>query len=1538
MSLKQEFADGNEGPGQQKNYGFPRPQGLYNPLHEKDACGAGFICHIKGEKSHDVVQKALGILVNLTHRGACGFDERSGDGAGILLQIPDAYFQQLLRGSGIILPAEGDYAVGMVFLPTDADERQACMARLERAIRREKQHCLGWREVPVDPAVIGDSARTQMPAIFQVFIGKNKKTASREAFERHLYLIRKTVEKQVHESELQQKQLFYVASLSSRTIVYKGMLLADQVERFYADLREPSLTSALALVHQRYSTNTFPTWDLAQPFRYLCHNGEINTMRGNVNWMNTREKLFRSEAFGDDIERLFPVIRPGGSDSAALDNALEVLHHSGRSLPHSIMMMIPEAWQHNPFMDPQRRAFYQYHSCLMEPWDGPAFVPFTNGDVIGAVLDRNGLRPARYTVTKDDLVIMASETGVIDIAPDNVSRKGRLEPGRMFLVDIDAGRLVDDAEIKSELAARQPYQRWLDANLICFEHLPRPAKVRQTAPEKLLPRQQLFGYSLEDLNMILSVMARDAREPLGSMGDDTPLAVLSHKARLLYDYFKQLFAQVTNPPLDAIREEMVTALESSMGRQHDIFRESPEHCHLFHLEQPVLTNGRLEQVRQMLVGDIQAQTLGMLYDISLGLSGLNKAIKDLCYQAEEAVDKGISILILSDRSAGKKRAPIPALLATAAVHHHLIRKGKRTRCGIVVESGEPREVHHFCVLLGYGASAINPYLAFETLEQMQKDGVIRRDLEATEVIENYIKAISKGILKVMSKMGISTLQSYQGAQIFEIVGLSDELVDTFFNGTISRIGGIGLDVIAEDIAKRHMRAYTDHNLLGSMPLAPGGKYQWRRTGERHHLHPQAIAKLQHAARSKSESEYREFARMVNEENEAAGTLRSLLQFRKSKPIPLEEVEPWTAIVRRFKTGAMSYGSLSKEAHETLAVAMNRIGGRSNSGEGGEDPARFKEDANGDLRRSAIKQIASGRFGVTSNYLINADELQIKMAQGAKPGEGGQLPGYKVYPEIARTRYSTPYVGLISPPPHHDIYSIEDLSQLIFDLKNANPAARINVKLVSQAGVGTVAAGVAKGKADVVLISGSDGGTGASPLTSLKHCGLPWELGIAEAHQTLILNKLRNRIVIECDGQLKTGRDVAIAALLGAEEYGFATAPLVAMGCIMMRVCHLNTCPVGIATQDPELREKFAGQPEHVINYLYLVSQELREIMALLGFRTLDEMIGRTDMLTADVSRGYQKAANLDLSRLLFQPEVSDQSERYCSSKQVHDMDNIADRELIEQAQAALENKKKLVIDAAISNTDRSFATMLSSEISKRFGEMGLPEDSITLHCKGSAGQSFCAFGARGLSVRVEGDANDYFGKGLSGSKLILCPPRESTLVAEENIILGNVAFYGATSGEAYIRGRAGERFCVRNSGLRAVVEGVGDHGCEYMTGGVVVVLGNTGRNFAAGMSGGMAFVLDIAGDFATRRCNLEMVELESVVSEGDKRTLLRLIESHYLCTGSEVARRIRANWDEILSKFVKVMPVDYKRALKHLGDDDRSQNEDTHQMRKASNG
>ncbi len=1491
----------------------PKKEGLYDPYFEHDACGVGFVVNVKGEKSHDIIIKGLQVLENLTHRGACGCDPLTGDGAGMLLQIPDEFFREEARDLRMSLPGPGDYGVGMVFLPRDPAERNTCLGLFEKAVRESGQRLLGWRTVPIHPEHCGPLARQSMPEIRQIFIGKGTNVADQEGLERKLYVIRKSVERAVRQAGLRDSESFYVPSLSTRTIVYKGLLLPQQIPLFYEDLRDPRVKSALALVHQRFSTNTFPSWERAHPYRFLAHNGEINTLRGNENWMRAREKMFSSPLFGEDIEKLRPIIEEAGSDSAKFDNALELLVRTGRSLPHAIMMMIPEAWQKHESMSETKRAFYEYHACLMEPWDGPASIAFTDGRLIGAVLDRNGLRPSRYVVTRDGFVVMASEVGVLDIPATNVLHKDRLQPGRLFLVDTEQGRIVGDEEIKESIASRRPYRQWLSENLVKLDDLPEPRDLPPIYdPETLLTRQKVHGYTLEDLKMLMAPMAINAQEAVGSMGTDTPLAVLSDRPQLLFHYFKQLFAQVTNPPIDPIREEIVMSLKATIGSEQNLFEETPLHCHQLELENPVISNVELEKIRRIAAGRIRSKVLRTHFPVGDGGAGLERALDELCKQASEAISQGYSILILSDRGHDENWAPIPSLLATAAVHHHLIREGTRTRCGIVVESGEPREVHHFCCLIGYGAGAVNPYLAIETVMDMVRDGRIK-GVDETTAVEHYLKAANKGVLKVMTKMGISTVQSYRGAQIFEAVGLNREVIDRYFTWTASRIEGVGLDVIARECAMRHHEAYeVPANLDGE--LDPGGQYQWRRRGEYHMYNPETIAKLQHACRSGNYQLFKEYSRLVNEQSRQLCTIRGLLRFKPGNPIPLSEVEPATEIVKRFKTGAMSLGAISREAHETLAIAMNRIGGKSNTGEGGEDPVRYVPDPNGDSRRSAIKQVASGRFGVTSHYLVNADEIQIKMAQGAKPGEGGQLPGHKVDQYIASIRYSTPGVGLISPPPHHDIYSIEDLAQLIHDLKNANNRALISVKLVAEVGVGTVAAGVSKGKADVVLISGDSGGTGASPLTSIKHAGLPWELGLAETQQVLVLNDLRGRIRVETDGQLKTGRDVAIAALLGAEEFGFATAALVASGCVMMRVCHLNTCPVGIATQDPVLRKKFQGKPEHVVNFMLFVAEELREIMAELGFRTVDEMVGRVDMLDAAEAIDHWKAKGVDLSQILHKPDVPPTVPIRCVEEQDHGLDKALDNELIRLAEPALERGQPVEIQMPIRNVNRTVCTMLSAEISRRYGEKGLPPETIRIKFTGSAGQSFCAFLANGIAVELEGDANDYFGKGLSGGRIVVYPPRDASFVAEENIIVGNVSLYGATGGEVFLRGLAGERFCVRNSGVTAVVEGVGDHGCEYMTRGTVVILGPTGRNFAAGMSGGLAYVLDVDGTFASR-CNMGMVDVVPLDAE-DEKVVHDLVRRHYAYTHSAVAWRVLSGWKDYVGKFVKVFPVEYQQVLR----------------------
>jgi glutamate synthase (ferredoxin) len=1492
---------------------LPGRQGLYDPRFEHDSCGVGFVVDIKGRKSHQIVVRALTVLKNLLHRGACGCEVNTGDGAGILIQMPHAFLARECARLGIRLPAPKGYGAGLVFLPTDPSQAVRCQAIFHQVIQEEGQILLGWRDVPTDDSPIGPSARAVEPVIRQIFIGRNPAITDERAFERRLYVIRKRVEHAVWGSDMPLRKRFYLPSLSSNTLIYKGMLSADQIETMFPDVTDPAVESALALVHQRFSTNTFPSWPLAHPYRFLAHNGEINTLRGNINWMRAREALCESDLL-PDLKKILPIIVEGGSDSAIFDNVLEFLVMAGRSLPHAVLMMIPEAWSGHESMSPERKAFYEYHSCLMEPWDGPASIAFTDGTVIGAVLDRNGLRPSRYYVTKDDLVIMASEVGVLDIPPEDVLIKERLHPGRIFLVDTAQGRIIDDAELKNALASQHPYQEWLKRHMISLADLPKPPHVHEPDHETVLQRQQIFGYTHEDLRILLGPMAQNGEEPVGSMGNDSSLAVLSNRPRLLYDYFKQLFAQVTNPPLDAIREELVTSMESTIGPERNLLKAEPESCHQITIPVPILNNHELAKLRHITSHGFRSVTLPMLFPVAEGGKGLERALEQLCKKASQAIQRGYTILILSDRGVNMEHAPIPSLLATAGVHHHLVREGTRTKCGLVIEAGEAREVHHCALLMGYGAGAINPYLAFETLDDMIRQGMLP-DLDHAKAVKNYIKALNKGILKVMSKMGISTIQSYCGAQIFEAVGLSQEFVDKYFTWTASRIGGVDLTVIAEEVIRRHRRAFPER-LTVKPDLEWGGEYQWRRDGEYHLFNPDTVFKLQHATRSGQYKIFKEYSGLVDDQTRNLCTLRGLFEFKYAEqPIPLEEVEPVESIVKRFATGAMSYGSISQEAHETLAIAMNRLGGRSNTGEGGEDPSRYVPDPNGDSRRSAVKQVASGRFGVTSEYLVNADDLQIKMAQGSKPGEGGQLPGHKVYPWIARVRHSTPGVGLISPPPHHDIYSIEDLKQLIHDLKNGNPKARIHVKLVAEVGVGTVAAGVAKAFSDVVLISGHDGGTGASPLSSIKHAGLPWELGLAETQQVLVLNKLRDRIIVQVDGQMKTGRDVVIAALMGAEEYGFATAPLVVMGCVMMRVCHLNTCPVGVATQDPELRKRFTGKPEFVENFFRFIAQEVREHMAKLGFRTMEEMIGRVDRLDVKKAVDHWKARGLDFSKILYRPEVGPEVAIRKVREQEHGLEKSLDMTvLVPRCSGALERREPVSLHLPIRNVHRTVGTILGYEVTRRYGGGGLPDDTIRIHFTGSAGQSFGAFIPKGITLILEGDSNDYLGKGLSGGRIIAFPPAGSTFVPEENILVGNVVLYGATSGEAYFRGVAGERFAVRNSGALAVVEGVGDHGCEYMTGGRVVILGRTGRNFAAGMSGGVAYLLDEEGDFE-RRCNKGMVDLEPLEAPEDIELVQGLIRKQAEYTRSTRATKVLANWDRMLPKFVKVVPRDYKRAL-----------------------
>jgi glutamate synthase (ferredoxin) len=1473
---------------------------------------------MKGRKSHQMVSDALKILVNLDHRGACGCEANTGDGAGILIQVPHDFFVTEAARLGFQLPAVGQYGVGQVFLPKNPTEREAIKNELAKIIAAEGQTLLGWREVPVNNSSLGKTAVEAEPFMAQVFVGRNAALKDEAAFERKLYVIRKVAEQTIrYGNKIPGGKWFYVSSLSARTLTYKGMLMSEQVEKYYDDLRNPAVVTAIALVHSRFSTNTFPSWDRAHPNRYIAHNGEINTLRGNVNWMKARQALFTSQLFGDDLKKIIPVINTDGSDSAQFDNCVELLTLAGRELPHAMMMMIPEPWENHESMDAERRAFYEFHSCLMEPWDGPASMAFTDGKFIGACLDRNGLRPSRYYVTKDDVVIMASEAGVLPVEPERIAVKGRLQPGKMFLVDLEQGRIIADEELKKKYASALPYQKWLDENHVLLKNLPEPPVLHEEDHMTVLQRQQAFGYTFEDLRFIVGPMSRDGMQPLGSMGTDTPLAVLSNKPQLLYNYFKQLFAQVTNPPIDPIREEIITSTEIMVGGEGNMLEPTPESSRLVKMHYPILTNEELEKLRHIQRPGFKTVTLPILFKVADGPKALAAALENVFAAADQAVVDGANIVVLSDRGVSAALAPIPALLAVSGVHHHLIRSGTRTKIGLILESGEPREVHHFSLLIGYGCTAINPYLAFETIADLMREKLLA-ETDHKLAVKKYIKAAIKGVVKTMAKMGISTIQSYHGAQIFEAIGLNSDVVDKYFTWTPSRIQGVGLEVVAEEALARHTRAFPREEV--NTELDAGGQYQWRDGGEHHLFNPQTIHKLQTACRLGSEKIYREYAELVNNQAKNLCTLRGLLDFKYAeKPLPIEEVESVEEIVKRFKTGAMSYGSISQEAHETLAIAMNRLGGRSNTGEGGEDPLRYVwTNERGDSKNSAIKQVASGRFGVTSHYLVNAKEIQIKMAQGAKPGEGGELPGKKVYPPIAKVRGTTAGVGLISPPPHHDIYSIEDLAELIHDLKNSNRNARISVKLVAEVGVGTIAAGVAKAHADVVLISGHDGGTGASPLSSIKHAGGPWELGVAEAHQTLVLNNLRSRIYVEADGQMKTGRDVAIAALLGAEEFGFATAPLVVMGCIMMRVCHLNTCPVGVATQDPRLRKRFTGEPEHVVNFMRFIAREMREIMAKLGFRKLEDMVGRTDKLFPWKAIEHWKANGLDLTPILHQPEMGADVGRFRQQDQDHGLEKSLDvTKLLDICKPAIERGEKIRAELAIINVNRVVGTIVGSEITKKHGPAGLPEDTVLLKFNGSAGQSFGAFMPRGMTHELEGDANDYFGKGLSGGKLIVYPPKGSTFVPEENIIIGNVALYGATAGEVFVRGMAGERFAVRNSGVNAVVEAIGDHGCEYMTGGRVVILGKTGRNFAAGMSGGVAYILDEAGDFATR-CNMELVGLEKLVDADEIELVWKLIQRHQAYTKSERAAKILADWNSYVPKFVKVMPQDYKRVLMSL--------------------
>jgi glutamate synthase (NADPH/NADH) large chain len=1526
--------------------GVPEAQGLYDPALDKDSCGVGFIADIKGRKSHQLVEDGLRILCNLEHRGATGADPRMGDGAGILVQIPHAFFAKEAARLGFTLPAPGEYAVGYLFMPVDNNWRQIIRDIYAEVIAREGLTLLGWRDVPTDNSTLGESVKPTEPKHMQVFIGRGKKKFSEDEFERRLYILRKSISNAIYKRRERRTSGYYPVSISCRTVIYKGMFLADQLGTYYPDLHDPDFQSAIALVHQRFSTNTFPTWSLAHPYRYLAHNGEINTLRGNVNWMAARQASVASPLFGKDISKLWPISYEGQSDTACFDNALEFLVQGGYSLAHAMMMMVPEAWAGNPLMDEERRAFYEYNAALMEPWDGPAALAFTNGRQIGATLDRNGLRPARYFLTRDDRIIMASEMGVLPIAEKDIVKKWRLQPGKMLLVDLDEGRLIPDEELKATLAKSHPYKEWLERTQIVLEELPGTANVAPISNLPLLDRQQAFGYTQEDLRVLMTPMGTTGEEAVGSMGNDAPISALSSKPKSLFTYFKQNFAQVTNPPIDPIREELVMSLVSIIGPRPNIFDlEGTSKTKRLEVRQPILTNDDLEKIRAIseMSGDhFKSYTFDITYPAEHGIDGMGWAIDALCERAEEEVRNGCNIIILSDRKMSADRIPIPVLLACAAVHHHLIRNGLRTSVGMVLETGEPREVHHFACLAGYGAEAINPYLAFETLIGMKDE--LPQKLEDKEIVKRYIKSIDKGLLKVMSKMGISTYQSYCGAQIFDAVGLKQDFVDKYFTGTHTRIEGVSLAEIAEESVRRHRDAFSDAPIYRSM-LDVGGDYAVRVRGEDHVWTAETVQRLQHAVRGNSQDSYRAYAQVVNDQSERLLTIRGLFRIKTAeedgrKPVPLDEVEPAKNIVRRFSTGAMSYGSISREAHTTLAIAMNRIGGKSNTGEGGEESDRYKPLPNGDSMRSAIKQVASGRFGVTAEYLVNSDMMQIKMAQGAKPGEGGQLPGHKVDKTIAKVRHSTPGVGLISPPPHHDIYSIEDLAQLIFDLKNVNPAGDVSVKLVSEIGVGTVAAGVSKARADHVTIAGYEGGTGAAPLTSVKHAGSPWEIGLAETHQTLVANRLRGRIAVQVDGGLRTGRDVVVGALLGADEFGFATAPLIAAGCIMMRKCHLNTCPVGVATQDPVLRKRFKGQPEHVINYFFFVAEEVREIMASLGYRSIDEMVGQMQMLDQRKLVEHWKAKGLDFSKLFVKPQAAKGTAIFNCEAQDHKIHDILDRKLITESQAALDRGAPVRLQTTINSTNRACGGMLSGEVAKRYGHEGLPDGTIHVRFTGTAGQSFGAWLARGVTFELEGDANDYVGKGLSGGRIIIRPAADSSIVPEESIIVGNTVMYGAIAGECYFRGIAGERFAVRNSGATVVVEGTGDHGCEYMTGGIVVVLGMTGRNFAAGMSGGIAYVLDEDASFKSR-CNMAMVDLEPVQAEKevaerefaqdleshgrvdimadltsmDAERLYKLIADHARYTGSKRAGEILADWKRYRPLFKKVMPVEYRRAL-----------------------
>ncbi len=1506
--------------------GMPRAYGLYDPQNEHENCGIGFIANIKGIRSRKIIDDVDEVLRRMVHRGACGCEDNTGDGAGILTALPDEFLRKVAKEDlGLELPAEGLYGSGIVFLPQDNEERETCKKLVEQIISEQGQNILGWRPLPTDPAAadIGPSAIACEPVMEQLFI-EAAGGLDQESLERQLYVIRKSASNQIRTGKLKERLMFYICSLSTKVIIYKGMLTPSQVMPYFKDLQDQDYKSHLAMVHSRFSTNTFPSWDRAQPCRFMSHNGEINTVRGNSNWMFARQGMMSSEYFGDDLRKLFPVIEPECSDSGNFDNALELLLHAGRPLPEAVMMMIPEAWQNHHTMPEDKRAFYEYNSTLQEPWDGPASICFTDGHFIGAVLDRNGLRPSRYYVTHDDMVIMASEVGVLQVDPALVKYKGRLQPGKMFLVDFEQGRIIDDEELKHDVATRKPYGLWLKNQRLSLEELPKVPHPERYPNEELIKKMKAFGYTQETMHFMLLPLLAVEKDPIGSMGNDTALACLSDDARMPYDYFRQLFAQVTNPAIDSIREEIIMSLECYIGPEGNILETAEADCHRLRIPHPILTTEELAALKHLDYRGWTSATIDITYPREEGTTGLTNALERIRKEVTQAIADKKSLLVLSDRNAGPDRIAVSSLLACGAVHHHLVKNEQRTQTGIILESGEAREVHHFCLLTGYGADAINPYIAMESLAHSRDLGLLTEDWTDEKIVATYRKGVAKGMLKVFAKMGISTLASYKGAQIFEALGLNHEIIDACFVGTPSRIKGVGFDILAEEAIRRHDLGYPDRDIIESKDLTNPGLYQWRKTGEKHAWNPQTISKIQNAARTGDKNDYAEFAKEVNEQTTRECHLRGLLKMKSGKSISLDEVEPANEIVKRFCTGAMSFGSISIESHEALAIAMNRLGGKSNTGEGGENYERFTPMENGDSKRSAIKQVASGRFGVTSWYLTNADEIQIKISQGAKPGEGGELPGAKVNKVIASVRHSTPGVGLISPPPHHDIYSIEDLAQLIFDLKNANPSARISVKLVSEVGVGTIAAGVAKGHADNILIAGASGGTGASPLTSIKHAGLPWELGIAETHQTLVMNDLRSRVRLQTDGQLKTGRDVAIACMLGAEEFGFATAPLITLGCIMMRKCHLNTCPVGIATQDEELRKKFKGKPEHVVNYLFMVAEECRTYMAELGFRTIEEMVGRCDMLEIDDAVDHWKAQGIDLTATLTPARKPHENvDVFCTIDQDHGLDEVLDNMLIEKSQKAIQKAEPVKIETEIQNIDRAFGTMLSHHVSKNNGSEGLPDNTIQIKCKGSAGQSLGAWLAHGITIEVEGDANDYVGKGLSGGRVIVYPDRNATFPAEENIITGNVALYGAIAGEVYFRGRAAERFCVRNSGAIAVVEGVGDHGCEYMTGGRAVILGPTGRNFAAGMSGGIAYVYD-PEDQLLGNCNLELVELESVEELEDISELKEMVESHSNYTKSEVAKRILDNWHDELPHFTKVIPIDYKRALKELAEEQKS--------------